>query len=609
MLANLKQIINRSPKCCGCYLWKDAKDTILYIGKARNLKARLQSYLRGTVEHRRVLSMLEQAHSIEWIITQTENEALLLEADLVKRHSPRFNVRLKDDKRYPYLCVSLSEPFPQVFLTRNVKQDGNLYFGPYSDVKATRHTLALIHKIFPVRKVRQKLPFKAKQKIRRPCMNFYIKRCLAPCQGNVAVEEYQKIIDEIVLFLEGRTEILEEVLRERMATYSQAEAFEKATIYRDMIFAIRKVTENQVVHSQKGEQDVLALARYEDHGQIVILEIREGRMIGRKTFPLNGLTDAPEHEVIEAFIRDYYFHTLNVTKNIQVPVHLPQAKLLVETLQKSKGYKINFFTPRSERAKSVYKVAERNAHFLLRDRLLAVHARNEQEALEDIQTLLKLEKPPDVMECYDISHIHGFETVASSVLFIAGKPQSAGYRHYRIRNVDGINDPASMQEVIERRISRLLQHNQKLPDLFLIDGGLSQVNAAYEAAQNLGVGDLPFVGLAKKHEEIYFPQRNQPHKFDPNSPGMRLLRKMRNEAHRFAVQYHRKRRNRATVRHVLDGIPNLGKSRKQALLKHFTNSSMEKANVEQLVKVPGIGHRMAARIYEAVAKQSKNSVA
>lgn len=495
--------------------------------------------------------MLERTKSVEWILTQSENEALLLEANLVKKHSPRFNVRLKDDKRYPYLCISISETYPQIFLTRRIKDDGNLYFGPYSDTKATRATLAMLHKIFPIRKIRQKLPLK---RAARPCMNFHIQRCLGPCQGNVPEAEYRKIVDEIALFLDGKTEILEKQLQERMAKYSAEEEYEKASMYRDMIRSVRRVNETQVVQSNLGDEDVLALARRDDHGQAVILEIRQGRMLGAKSFPLTGLYGVPDTEVIEAFIRDHYLSAREAPSRIQLPLSIPskQKRLLGDSLAKRFERKIYFFTPRGSKKQGdkfleLARSAQKNAELLLQDRLLALRSSDQKLAMEDLANMLKLKRLPRLMECYDISHIQGSETVAAGVLFKEGRPQKSAYRHYQIKTVQGIDDPASLREVIARRIRRLLKEERPLPDLFLIDGGAGQVNAAYGAAKALEQSQLFFTALAKKREELYFPNENKARYFDPQRPGMRLLRYMRNEAHRFALQYHRKLRERKTL--------------------------------------------------------------
>ncbi len=599
--------VNRAPQVCGCYLWKDKHDKILYVGKAQNLKIRLQSYARNIPENVRIVTMLTQVEGLEWIITQTEKEALLLEANLIKKNKPRFNVRLKDDKRYPYLCISITEEYPQIYLSHRRKEDQNLYFGPYTDVKATRKTLELIHKIFPIRKVRQKLPLK---RIRRPCVNFDMKRCLAPCQNNIDKNEYKKITDEIVLFLEGKTEILENLLQERMSSYSNSQEFEKAAIYRDMIRSIRRVVENQVVQSNTGEEDILAIARQsqeEDYGQIVILEIRQGRLISRKSFPLQEIAGASDYEIIEAFIRDYYLSLRNVPKRIQIPFPLKQKKIIEDVLKEKLEYRVNFFVGHQEKSKALYSIAKRNAELLLTDRLLSIKSATGKKGLGEIRDMLGLPKLPRVMECYDISHIQGFETVASGIVFIEGKAHKSSYRHYRVKKIVGIDDPASLKEILDRRLRRLIKEGQSFPDLFLIDGGITQVNSAYQAAQDLGLGYLSFVGIAKKKEEIYFPQKNIPHNFTLYSAGMKLLCRMRDEAHRSAIQYHRKRRNAQALRHFSEKMKNLGKKRSQALLEHLSQTfqPIEKVGIKELTQVPGIGPQLAEKICDFFNESKK----
>ncbi len=642
----LRKAVSRAPTGPGCYLWKNERDEVLYVGKAVNLKSRLRNYVSASFDNSRTYWLMQLARSFETILTDTEKEALILEANLVKKIQPRFNVRLKDDKRYPYICVSLSEPFPQIFMTRTIREDGNAYFGPYTDVRATRNMIALIHKIFPIRKVRQKLPLK---KPGRPCMNFHIKRCLGPCQGTVPEEEYRRIVDEIVLFLEGKREILENIVIARMQEYSAAEEYETAAIYRDMLMNIRSATENQnVVQSGPSgatieNQDILALARRDDHGQIALLEIRGGRLLGRKSFPLQGLKgavsgaartkaektnqlnaagqttdgdleaelDADDSEVIEAFLRDHYLGASQLPAQIVVPVNFKGRKLFEAALSDRAERKIKVGPSRAPQIKSLLKLATRNAELLLSERLMATRMRDRETALTDLETMLHLDAAPAVMECYDISHFQGSQTVASGIMFVDGAPHKAGYRHYRIRSLEkpgDINDPASIREAVGRRIQRLLNEDRSLPDLILIDGGATQLHAACEAAAAIGAGELPIVSIAKEREEIYLPGESIPRSFDPNRPGMRLLRQMRDEAHRFAITHHRSSRNKQTLRHVLDDVPDIGPARKKALLKHFAGEqSIAEASVDDLSAVSGIGPELARKIRECLDRRAADA--
>ncbi len=597
---NIAALIARAPRTPGVYLWKDNKGTILYAGKAIDLRARLRNYLASDLPER-TFNMTQAAATVEWITTSTAKEALLLEASIVKKNQPRFNVKLKDDKRYPYLCVSTSEMFPRIFITRQIRDDGNRYFGPYTDVRATRNILSLIHKIFPIRKRPLDLPLK---KPARPCMNFHIRRCLGPCQGTVPVEEYAKIVQEILLFLEGRSEILENTVRARMDDYAAQMEYEKASIYRDMIANLRKTTERQSVMSPLGgDEDVIGLAREHGEAQIALFEVRSGRLIDRKSFAMQGSADAEDTEIVSAFIRDYYPDTMLIPRRITTLWKLPDRREIETALQEKSEHNVRIHGPRSPDSRSLLKLAARNAALLLKERILAARVRDREEAVDHLAEILHMKEPPSVIECYDISHIQGHEPVASGVMFVDGAPHPAGYRHYRIKYVEGINDPGMIKEVIARRLMRLLNEEKPLPDLVVIDGGHTQLSAACEAAASLGAGDLPMIGLAKKREEIYLPGDPLPHAYDPASPGLRLIRRLRDEAHRFGVTYHRKRRNRAALRHILDGVPDLGRRRMGALLQHLAGTRIERASVADLEKVPGIGPKLAARIREFLDRQ------
>ncbi|MCB1326008.1 MAG: excinuclease ABC subunit UvrC [Spirochaetales bacterium] len=607
---SLKSAVDQAPTSPGCYLWKDDGDVTLYVGKAINLRARLRNYLATGLENLRTRLLMERARKLEWISTATDSEALILEANLVKKLQPRFNVRLKDDKRYPYICVSTSEPFPQIFITRQVKDDGNRYFGPFTDVRATRNTLALIHKIFPIRKVRQVLPARRPKK---PCMNFHIKRCLGPCQGNVPVEEYAGVVREILLFLEGRREVLEDVVRKRMNEYSESLEYEKASIYRDMLSNIRRATEDQnVVQPNANDEDVIAVATRDDHGQIALLEVRGGRLLDRKSFPLVGVTGASPTEIVESFLRDYYLESQAVPPaRILLPAR-PDGrtrKLLEPLLGERAGRRVRLLAGMHREKRGLVRIASRNAELLLTERLLATRHRDRERAMADLREMLGLSDLPTVIECYDISHTSGTETVASGVMFVDGAPQPSAYRRYRIRATDGIDDPASMREVVARRLQRLLNESKALPDLMLIDGGPTQLTAACEAAAALGAGALPIVSIAKKNEEIYLPGVREPLQPDSNRPAMRLLRQLRDEAHRFAITYHRQLRNKAALRHLLDDVNDIGPQRKKALLKHFADREIQAADLNELRAVPGIGPELAGKIRAYFDSQETRSAA
>ncbi|TGK42743.1 excinuclease ABC subunit UvrC, partial [Leptospira gomenensis] len=433
----------------GCYLWKSRKGEVLYVGKAKNLEKRVRNYLKENHPDVKTRALQREIFDLDWIATGTEKEALILEATLIKKHNPRFNVRLKDDKKYPYICVSLSEPFPMVYVTRKLKDNGDRYFGPYSDVRSTRETLDIILRIFPIRKTRQILPL---PKPRRPCLNFDMGRCLAPCRGTVSQEEYKIVVDQVIQFLEGKKESLASDLSSKMNSYAETLEFEKAARYRDMLQRIQNFRERQtVVSTDGGDEDVLGFARKEDEGQVVLLEIRGGRLETKKSFPFKGVLGAEDSEILGAFFRDYYLNAVLVPPVILLPAEAKEeVSMVVDILQEKTGFRPKLKSPRSGDKRSLLKLAEKNAELGLTERLLATHYRDQTAGLKEIQEMFSLEKPPHIIECYDISHFQGSQPVASGVMFVEGKPFKQGYRKYNMRGYDGINDPGMMHEVISR---------------------------------------------------------------------------------------------------------------------------------------------------------------
>ena len=542
------------------------------------------------------MALQSEIHDLDWFATHSEAEALVLEATLIKKYNPRYNVRMKDDKRYPFIVVTLSEPFPMVMMTRKIRENGDRYFGPFTDVLAARNTLELLHKIFPIRKTKLKLPLPKPQ---RPCLNFHMGRCLGPCQGNIPDSTYREMVTQVIKFLEGKKEKLIETLKDSMFEASQTMEFERAAHLRDRIEAIQRTRQKQTVVSMEGgDEDIVAIARRENEGQVLILEVRGGILEGKKSFPFIGLLYSSDIELMGAFLRDYYLDSKNLPGEIVLPEEVKSDyESFLGAMQSALGIQPKLRFPSGGRKKSLLRLARKNAELSLTERILATKMKDESKALKELMDNLKLESLPRVIECYDISHFQGKEAVASGVQFVDGKPYKSGYRHYKIRGYEGINDPGMMHEVIARRLSRAINEGEDLPDLVVIDGGWTQLQRAAEAANALELGHLAMVGLAKKREEIYFPGEKLPYTFDQNGPMMRLLRHLRDEAHRFGLGYQRLRREKVSLLSALDEIPDVGSTRRKALLKSFSSwEKIQSATVEDLAKVKGIGPRLAEKI-------------
>lgn len=605
ILKFLKEKIKNLSDSPGCYLWKNTSNEIIYVGKAIRLSDRVRSYLNPNISDIKTLALQKEINDLDWIATHTDEEALILENNLIKKYNPKYNIALKDDKRYPFICVSTDEAYPMVYLTRKIKADKKKYFGPYTDVKAARDLLDTIHKVFPIRKTPLKLPL---AKPVRPCLNFHIKRCLGPCQGNISVEEYSVIVEQIVKFLEGKKESLLAELRIRMNSHSEKMDFERALIYRNMIENIQTIQKRQTVIIQAGgDEDIIAYSKRDDEGQIVILEIRDGRMNGKKSFALNGLKLSSDEEVFTSFLKLYYLQANYIPTSIILPLNVKNdMEILIEVLAKNFGFKPKIRFPGAGEKKALLGLAQKNAEMNLSERILATKLKDQSIALKELKENLKLKDIPRIIECYDISHFQGSNPVASGVMFVDGKPYKAGYRRYVMKSYQGINDPGMMHEVIARRLQRIINDNEALPDLVVIDGGEVQLARATEAAIALDLSSLPMIGLAKKREEIYFPGSKVPYKFEINSPSMRLLRQVRDEAHRFGVTFHRERRNKATLRTTLDSIPDIGIQRKKMILKFLVGKKkLTSASLEELKQIPGIGEKLALKVYENLQRGIK----
>lgn len=599
----LEEKLKNLPDRTGVYLMKDDQGIVIYVGKALSLKNRVKSYfLSQHAGAPRTQALVKRIRDLEYILTDSEIEALILESNLIKEYKPRYNVRLTDDKNYPFLRVTVQEAYPRIEVVRSRRRDGARYFGPYTDTGAVNETLRILKKIFPIRSCTQA----GFAKRERPCLNAHIARCSAPCCGQISHEEYQKMINEILLFLEGKQENLLKQLQARMEAAAEKLDFEKASEIRDQLQAIQKVVAKQKIVSGKFiDIDVINYARSINLTCIQIFFIREGKVLGRDRFFLEGTEGTEEQEILSSFLKQYYSQVDYTPAEILLPENLEEEQILKTWLEEKRGGCVRFKVPKAGEKRALIELVGRNAIESLQLEIGAKAARDStgQEALSQIAQALNLPEKPFRIECFDISHIQGAETVASMVVFEGGRANSAKYRRFKIRTVQGPDDFASMAEVIERRFKRARAGDEKfgeLPDLLVIDGGKGQLSAAREVLSALGYEGIPTVGLAKENEWLYLEGNSDPLILPRNSQGLCLLQRIRDESHRFAVTYHRLLRGKRNLASVLDEIPGVGIKRKKALLKHF-GMSLKKlidASIQEITEIEGISQDAAQKIWE-----------
>lgn len=613
----LEEKLKLLPARPGVYLYRDDKGKIIYVGKALSLKNRVRSYFQpGAQVPPKTKVMLEKIDDFDVIVTDSEVEALILEQNLIKEHRPRYNVMYKDDKSYPYLKVTVADNYPRVMITRRHVKDGSRYFGPYTRVGAVNETLRLLKKIFPFRSCKQKEP-PVRQ---RPCLNYHIKRCLGPCAGQVDSDRYRGMINEICLFLEGRQEDLVKRLAARMEDAAGKLDFELAARLRDQLQAVRDVIERQkIVTGGFEDQDVVvaAGAGEMDEACVMVFFVRGGKLIGREHFMLRGVEGFGQPEVITSFLKQYYTDVDFVPGKVLLAVEIKDERAVIEQwLTGKKGSKVTLKVPRRGAKKKLVDMVAANALLTLEQHLSEEAARREDMAgaLAGLAEELDLAGPPHRMECYDISNTQGTNSVASMVVFIDGKPANEQYRRFRIRTVEGPDDFASMQEALRRRFKRAAEEQEllnsglissreakffTLPDLVIIDGGKGQLSAARHVMRELGFSHIPAFGLAKEEELIFAEGRSTPIVINRDSPALRLLQRLRDEAHRFALAYHRNVRSKAGLKSLLDEVEGIGEVRRRALLKAFGSlREIEKATPEQLAAVKGMTKKSAQAVYE-----------
>ncbi|WP_392479631.1 excinuclease ABC subunit UvrC [Nostoc sp. C110] len=592
----------------GVYFMRDNSDRIIYIGKSRKLRSRVRSYFRdGYNKTERIATMVKLVTEIEFIVTDTEAEALALEANLIKQHQPYFNVLLKDDKKYPYLCITWSEDYPRIFITRKRQfgKEKDKFYGPYTDAGLLREIVRICKRIFPQRQRPQPL-FKD-----RPCLNYDLGRCPGVCQKLTSPEEYRKIVQKIAMVFQGRTQELIDILTQQMNTAAEDLNFESAARIRDQISGLKSLTADQKVSlpDDTVSRDAIALSADEQHACIQLFQIRAGQLVGRLAFVADA--HAEPGAILQRALEEHYqtADSVEIPLEILVQHDLPDAEILADVLTQRKGKKVTILTPLRQTKAELIEMVERNAQYELQ-RMQKFGDRNHQ-AMQDLATILDLPDVPHRIEGYDISHIQGSNAVASQVVFIDGLPAKQHYRHYKIKNptvtAGHSDDFASLAEVIGRRFRKYAEDQQLTrlgnpdwPDLIMIDGGKGQLSSVIAVLQEMNLlEDLRVVSLAKQREEIFLPGESKPLATDAEQPGVQLLRRLRDEAHRFAVTFHRQQRSDKLKRSRLDEIPGLGHHRQKQLLGHFRSVDyIRQATTPQLAEVPGIGPRLAQEIYD-----------
>ncbi|MZH13887.1 MAG: excinuclease ABC subunit UvrC [Nitrospinae bacterium] len=602
MEKKIKDIIEKIPRLPGIYIMKDRRSEILYIGKAKVLKNRVRSYFQNSRNlHPRTRMFLGKVDDIKFLTTNTEAEALILESNFIKKHQPKYNVLLKDDKHYPYLRLTTQEKFPRLEVVRRVKKDKATYFGPYTMVKEVRETIRLIYKIFPLRQSKDKLDGSP---VRRPCLNQQMGRCLAPCAGLVSQQDYSEIVKDVSLFLKGKNTVLIKNLKAKMEAASLETRYEEAAVLRDKIAAVQTVLDKQkIISTSLEDQDVIAYCSEKEQAMAQVLIIRSGKMLGEKIFKLKSLNEMEEDETLSSFIKQYYAEETMLPAEILLPHPIEDSDLIASWLSEKKGTRVRLEVPVIGKKRDLIRMAEENANFAMR--MEQDKGEVGTRSLEELQTALGLKNFPEVIEGFDLSNISGSHAVGSMVVFENAFAEKSRFRRYKIKTVKGIDDYAMLREVMTRRYSRLLEENAPLPNLILIDGGKGHLHAGQDVLQALDLEnriDLACIAKGKFRnnlatDEVYLPQKKKPVLFKENSPSRFLMQRIRDEAHRFAISYHRKLRGKKTLESPLESIPGIGKKRRLMLLKQFGNlENIQKASLEDLTALPGITRNLAERL-------------
>ena len=598
--AYILEKVSHLPTTPGVYLWRDKYQRIIYVGKAINLRNRVRSYVQQDVNRSvKVTAMMRRVWDVETIQTKTEMEALILEATLIKEHHPKYNIMLRDDKTYPYVKVTVQEEYPRLFMTRRLERDGAKYFGPFTDVTAVHHVLRILRSYYPLRTCKS-------MKVERPCLQYHMHYCEGPCMKYVTVEAYRKYIDDIVALFEGKqVQVIQEITA-KMEQASEDLEFELAAKYRDDLLSIQKVQEKQRMVTQRGDMDVLGMDIDGPMACIQLFFIRSGRLLGRENYFVQHEGDSPELVMTE-FIKQYYGGSTFIPKELLLPMDSVDRELFSEWFTSMKGQQVDVSVPQRGYKKDLIKMAEENAQNFLAERRRQWQYTIDKAggAVKKLAEVLDLPRLPERMECYDISHMQGAETVASMVVFEGGKPEKREYRRFKLKTVQGKPDDfASMAEIMERRYGN--EKDWPMPDLIIIDGGKGQLNAALPVIRAMGVTDVPVISLAKRIEEVFVEGESESIILEHHTPELQLLQQIRDEAHRFAITYHRRLRGKRNLESVLDHIEGIGPKRRKALYKHFGNlDAMRVAELEELEKVEGMNKKAALAVYEFFRRNSR----
>lgn len=607
--AAVEEKLQNLPNQPGVYLYRNEKGKVIYVGKAKNLRSRVRSYFQDSRNLApRTLLLVQQIRDLDTIIVDSEVEALILEANLIKEHRPRYNVFLKDDKSYPYIRIT-HEPFPQVFVTRRIVQDGSKYLGPYTDVKHLRHIVKTVRKIFPIRSCKFFLNDEviAARKVKL-CLDYHIHRCQGPCEGLVSQLEYNRMIRQVEQFLRGKTRELLSELETRMKQEAEKMNFEEAARIRDQAKMISEYhfIAQKVVLGDFEDRDVIALAHEDEDACAVVFKIRDGKVVGRQHFYLDGVQEREDGEILQTFLQQYYLSADYYPSQILLPFPLPEEPELVEKwLSETAGRKVELVVPRIGEKKKLLNLCQKNAKFLLDE--LSLQKLKQKDHLpfsvRELQKHLRLEKPPRRIEGFDISNIQGRDAVASLVCFEDGRPKKSEYRIFKIRSKSTPDDFAMMHEAVYRRYKRRLEENAPLPDLILIDGGKGQLGSALQALQELNIQNQPILGLAKRLEEVFLPGMSDPMNLPKRSAGLKLLQQVRDEAHRFAIGHFHKQHKKSTFKSPLDEIEGIGPARKAHLLKTFGSlKKIKEATAEELREKGKLPGKVAEKLKKVLTK-------